>query len=121
MAAVNGTRGALTRLGVLVALLGAGAAIAAFTPIGDYLGRDGVGAAIEWLRGSPSAPLLYIAIYAAATTLAIPGSILTLAGGAIFGLAPSLDWGGAVETRLARDLLSAVVGRLQKGDTNANS
>lgn len=42
-------------------------------------------------------------------------------GGAIFGLAPSLDWGGAVETRLARDLLSAVVGRLQKGDTNANS
>ncbi|MGB0544016.1 MAG: VTT domain-containing protein [Longimicrobiales bacterium] len=99
MAAVNGTRGALTRLGVLVALLGAGAAIAAFTPIGDYLGRDGVGAAIEWLRGSPSAPLLYIAIYAAATTLAIPGSILTLAGGAIFGAV-----GGTIYTTIGANI-----------------
>lgn len=42
-------------------------------------------------------------------------------GGAIFGLAPSLDWGGAAETRLARDLLAAVVGRIRKGRTNANS
>lgn len=42
-------------------------------------------------------------------------------GGAIFGLAPALDWGGAAETRLARDLLAAVVGGLRKGRSNANS
>ncbi|NIQ53694.1 MAG: hypothetical protein GWN71_09840, partial [Gammaproteobacteria bacterium] len=37
-------------------------------------------------RGSEAAPLLYMIIYAAATAVAIPGSILTLAGGAMFGV-----------------------------------
>lgn len=77
---------ALTKLGVLALLLAGGALAAAFTPLGDYLSREGVGEAIAWLRGSRAAPLLYVVIYAAATALAIPGSILTLAGGAMFGV-----------------------------------
>lgn len=99
MADVSPSRGPLLKLGALVLLVGAGAAAAAFTPLGDVLSREGVGQAIEWLRGSRAAPLLYIAIYAAATTVAIPGSILTLAGGAMFGLV-----GGTVYTTIAANI-----------------
>jgi|AP95_1055475.scaffolds.fasta_scaffold08387_4 uncharacterized membrane protein YdjX (TVP38/TMEM64 family) len=74
------------KLGALLAIMFGGALVAAFTPLGQYLSRDGVGQAIEWLRGSSAAPLVYIALYATATALAIPGSILTLAGGAMFGV-----------------------------------
>ncbi|MFQ5660817.1 MAG: TVP38/TMEM64 family protein [Gammaproteobacteria bacterium] len=44
-------------------------------------------AALEhWLQGTgPAAPLLFMAIYILATVLFIPGSVLTLAGGALFG------------------------------------
>ena len=86
MAEVKRDSGALPKLAILAGLLGAGAAAAAFTPVGDYLSREGVGQGIEWLRGSTAAPLIYITVYAAATALAIPGSILTLAGGAMFGV-----------------------------------
>jgi len=86
MAEVKRDSGALLKLAILAGLLVAGAAAEAITPVGDYLNREGVGQGIEWLRGSTAAPLIYIAIYAAATALAIPGSILTLAGGAIFGV-----------------------------------
>lgn len=86
MAEVTPRSGALLKLGVLLLLVVGGALAATLTPLGEYLSRDGVGEAIAWLRGSRSAPLLYIAIYAAATALAIPGSILTLAGGAMFGV-----------------------------------
>jgi uncharacterized membrane protein YdjX (TVP38/TMEM64 family)/rhodanese-related sulfurtransferase len=44
-------------------------------------------AALEaWVRDAgPVAPLLFILIYALATVLFLPGSVLTLAGGALFG------------------------------------
>jgi uncharacterized membrane protein YdjX (TVP38/TMEM64 family) len=99
MAEMTPSSGALLRLIVLLLLVSAGAAVAAFTPLGDYLSRDGVGQGIEWLRASRAAPLLYIAIYAAATALAIPGSILTLAGGAMFGLV-----GGTIYTTIGANI-----------------
>jgi uncharacterized membrane protein YdjX (TVP38/TMEM64 family) len=86
MAEVDAGRGALLKLAALATLLVGGALVAAFTPVGDYLSRDGIGIAIDWLRASKAAPLIYVVAYAAATTLAIPGSFLTLAGGAIFGV-----------------------------------
>jgi len=45
------------------------------------------GAALEaWIReAGPVAPLLFMLIYALATVLFLPGSVLTLAGGALFG------------------------------------
>lgn len=50
--------------------------------------REGIDAdaAVAWLRGfgQPS-PLLFIGLYAVATVLFLPGGLLTLAGGAIFG------------------------------------
>jgi len=44
-------------------------------------------AALEaWIAAAgPLGPLLYMAIYAVATVLFLPGSVLTLAGGALFG------------------------------------
>jgi uncharacterized membrane protein YdjX (TVP38/TMEM64 family)/rhodanese-related sulfurtransferase len=45
------------------------------------------GAALEsWIRDAgPVAPLLFMLVYALAATLFLPGSVLTLAGGALFG------------------------------------
>ncbi|MCG6964995.1 MAG: VTT domain-containing protein [Chromatiaceae bacterium] len=40
----------------------------------------------EWVAGAgPAGPLLFMALYAIATVLFLPGSVLTLTGGALFG------------------------------------
>ena len=82
----NGGRAVWLKLAALVLILIGGALTAALTPLGQYLSRDGIELAITWLRSSPAAVLVYVVVYAAATALAIPGSILTLAGGAMFGV-----------------------------------
>jgi len=99
MAEVKRDSGALLKLGALAVLLVGGALAAAFTPLGDFLSREGIGQAIEWLRGSRAAPMVYISLYTAATALAIPGSLLTLAGGAMFGVA-----GGTLYTTIGANL-----------------
>ena len=86
MAEVRHDSRALLRLAILAGILLGGGVAAALTPAGDYLSREGIGQAIEWLRGSTAAPIIYITVYTAATALAIPGSILTIAGGAMFGV-----------------------------------
>jgi uncharacterized membrane protein YdjX (TVP38/TMEM64 family) len=98
-AAATASTSALLKLALLVTLFVGGALAVALTPLGSYLSREGVGQAIGWLRGSTSAPLLYIGIYAIATALAIPGSVLTLAGGAMFGVL----W-GTVYTTIAANI-----------------
>ena len=60
---MNQRRDALLRLAGLACIVGAGALAATLTPLGDYLTRDGVGEAIEWLRSSRMAPVLYITVY----------------------------------------------------------
>ena len=80
-----GRGGALLKLAILAILLIGGYVAAARTPLGAYLTREGIGEAIELLRGNPWAPLIFVATYATATALAVPGTILTLAGGAVFG------------------------------------
>jgi uncharacterized membrane protein YdjX (TVP38/TMEM64 family)/rhodanese-related sulfurtransferase/sulfur relay (sulfurtransferase) complex TusBCD TusD component (DsrE family) len=73
-------RRTLTRIAlfaVLVAAIG-----------GAYLYRDqlNVVALESWVKNAGAlGPLLYIALYASATVLFLPGSLLTLAGGALFG------------------------------------
>ena len=41
----------LVKLAVLAGLIAGGILLASFTPLGDFLSREGVGVAIEWLRG----------------------------------------------------------------------
>jgi len=85
----RGRAGALLKLGALVLLIVGGYLVARATPLGAYLTLEGVGEGIGWLRGNPWAPPIFIGIYAAATALAVPGAVLTLAGGAVFGF----HWG----------------------------
>ena len=59
---------------------------------GAYLYRDqlNVAALESWVKSAGAlGPVLYMALYASATVLFLPGSLLTLAGGALFGPA----WG----------------------------
>lgn len=79
------SRSPLFRLGALVLLIVAGYVVATRTPLSGYLTREGIFAVVNWLRGHPWAPVIFVALYAAATALAVPGTILTLGGGAIFG------------------------------------
>ncbi len=67
---------------------------ARLTPLGEHLSREGIGQAVEWLRGNPLAPAVFVGTYAAFTALALPGAVLTLAGGAVFGF----GWGVAYNT-----------------------
>lgn len=74
------------KLGGLVVILAAAALLSRLTPLGAYLTVSGLLDVREMLRASVWAPLLFVALYAGATAVAIPGSALTIAGGAIFGL-----------------------------------
>lgn len=68
------------RMLLLVALL-AGIALAVM-----YRDRFDAQALAGWIEGAgAAAPLLFMLIYAVATVLFLPGSVITLAGGALFG------------------------------------
>ncbi len=70
------------------------------TPVHALVTRAGARALRARIRRWPLAPLLFVFVYTAAAALALPGTALTLAGGALFGL-----WGG-----LALNWLGATVG-----------
>jgi uncharacterized membrane protein YdjX (TVP38/TMEM64 family) len=56
-----------------------------------YLGlQQAIHRVLQWIHDlGPAAPLAYIAFYAVSCVFAIPGSVLTLAGGFLFGI----GWG----------------------------
>ncbi|MFW6200470.1 MAG: TVP38/TMEM64 family protein, partial [Gemmatimonadota bacterium] len=85
---------ALLKLAALAALVIGGIALARFTPVGDFLSREGIDRGIELVRGSPWAPALFVLTYGVAMALALPGTVLTLAGGALFGF----GWGVVFNT-----------------------
>jgi uncharacterized membrane protein YdjX (TVP38/TMEM64 family)/rhodanese-related sulfurtransferase len=67
---------------VLLGLLLAGAMALAFA----YRGRLDVATLETWVAAAGTVgPLLFIGVYALATVLFLPGAVLTLAGGALFG------------------------------------
>jgi len=64
------------------------AAVVSVAIIAAYLNRDALDAAAldAWLRQAGAwGPAFYIGIYVLATVLSLPGALLTLAGGALFG------------------------------------
>lgn len=70
----------LLRILLFIALL-AGVALAVL-----YRDRFDAQALATWIKDAgPAAPLLFMLIYAVATVLFLPGSVITLAGGALFG------------------------------------
>lgn len=50
-----------------------------------------LGAALDWIRGlGPVAPLVFLGLYIIACVLLLPGSVLTLGAGAVFGVAKGI-------------------------------
>lgn len=90
-------RGALVRLMVLALIL-AGGAYGAYR-LGLFELRDPgrLAEAVRAAREIPALPVLFIAAYALAMVVGLPGTVFTLAGGAIFGVAAGsvLNWAGA--------------------------
>jgi uncharacterized membrane protein YdjX (TVP38/TMEM64 family) len=78
----------------------------------------------SWVEGLGAlGPLVFIAGYAAAVVAFVPGSVLTLAGGALFGLAEGILYvftaavlGSTVSFLLARHVARDVVARRIEGD-----
>ncbi len=94
------------KLTLLIAVIGGAAVMVRVTPVGDYLTRDGLQATLDVLRASAAAPVIYVVAYAVATALALPGSILTIVGGAVFGF----GWGAVLVTIGANVGASAAFG-----------
>lgn len=70
----------LLRVALLIALVAAIALAVVYRDLLDATVLE------SWVKGAGvAAPLLFIAIYILATVLFLPGSVLTLAGGALFG------------------------------------
>ncbi|MGH7481241.1 MAG: TVP38/TMEM64 family protein [Longimicrobiales bacterium] len=85
--AERGGRAAL-KFGLLVAFIAAIIVAWQFTPLGDYVTRARVLELLRSIRSWRFAEAAFIGLYALAAVLALPGSVLTLAGGAIFGVWP---------------------------------
>lgn len=72
-----------------------------FTPARDYLSQEGLGRVRSWIEQQGAlAPLTFGAIYILATVFALPGSVLTISGGILFGTV----WGTLI------NLISATLG-----------
>ena len=100
-------RSGLLRILQVVVVVAVVAALARFA--GGY-----VQIAAEWVEGlGPWGPAAYIALYVVATVAFVPGALLTLAGGAIFGVAKgtAIVFVGAVLGSGAAFLVSRHVAR----------
>lgn len=72
----------MSKIAGLIVFVGALVAALFLLPVTDWLT-----AALEWIQANQGiAWVVFILIYVAATVLLLPGSLLTLAGGFIFGL-----------------------------------
>jgi uncharacterized membrane protein YdjX (TVP38/TMEM64 family) len=103
----------LAKLAALALLLAVAFVTVRFTSVGAVLTREGVAELIAALRGSSWAPVAFVGTYAVATALALPGTILTLTGGAVFGFTAGtvLNWLGANIGATLAFLLARSMGR----------
>ena len=68
-------------------LLIAGAAVALIAAAKYFDLQDLLKQALDWVRQlGPSGPVIFIALYVVETVLFVPGSVLTLGAGAVFGV-----------------------------------
>ncbi len=113
---VRSGRAAGLRFAALLAGLLAIALAIWLTPLGALASRARALALLAAIRRWPTpglAPLVFVLVYTVAGGLAFPGSALTLAGGALYGLWPGLllNWSGAVLGATLAFLLARRLGR----------
>ena len=112
-------RSAYIKLAVFAAIVAGAFAAARAAGLAEYADVQALAAAVRHARDVPAAPALFVLAYVLLTTVGLPGSALTLAGGAIFGfwVGTALNWLGATlgatgAYLLARALGQDAVGRL---------
>jgi uncharacterized membrane protein YdjX (TVP38/TMEM64 family) len=107
------TRGrALLRLGILAATLLGAWWIARSLGLLEYVSLARIGELIRAAREAPWAAPAFVAIYAVVAAFGLPGTPLTLAGGAIFGAlaGTGLNWLGAMLGSTGAFLIAKFVG-----------
>ncbi|MBI4544580.1 MAG: TVP38/TMEM64 family protein [Gemmatimonadetes bacterium] len=108
----SGRRNLLKFLALVLLVAGSWAALR-WTPLRTLVSRGEVLALLESVRGADWAGAAFVLVYAGATALALPGSVLTLAGGALFGLWPGVPFNlaGATIGSVLAFLLARFLGR----------
>lgn len=103
----------LLKLLVLVGILGVALGAYYLTPLREHLAPTNALAMLRQVRESMWAPVVFVVSYAVATAVALPGSLLTIAGGAVFGF-----WWGTLLNSLGANIganaafgLARVLGR----------
>lgn len=88
------------KLLLVIALVSLVAVLYFCTPVREYLSPQGIETLKAWIAGlGPWGPLAFILIYVLATVFCIPGSLMTLAAGALFGV-----WLGTLYVVIASNL-----------------
>ena len=85
-----------------------------FTPVRDYLSKEGFVTLETWIRSQGIfAPLIFGLIYIVATVFALPGSVLTIGGGLLFGAwwGSLINWLSASLGAMISFLLARYLGR----------
>lgn len=70
---------------LFVLILGTAFLLFRFSPLGHLAQKEALLASLSSLRGQWWGPVAFVLIYGIGCAVALPGSLLTLAGGAIFG------------------------------------
>lgn len=101
------------KLGLLAAIFFGGIAVFRWTPLADYADARAVAEFFRGLGDPWWSPLVFVPVYALATAIGVPGSVPTLAGGAIYGVARGMLYNtiGANLGALAAFLLARYLGR----------
>lgn len=104
---------ALVKLGILAAIIAAASFTAWKTGLSEYTDLSNAAAAVRDLRDVPFVMPLFVLAYALAATFGLPGSILTLVGGGMFGfgLGTLLNWSGATAGAVGAYTLARTLGR----------
>lgn len=77
----------ITKFIILVSVIVIAGFVVRYTPLSQYFTKEHIVSLLGSLRGQWWGPLVFIAIYTIGCVVALPGSLLTLAGGAVFGTA----------------------------------
>lgn len=100
------------KLGLLVAIVVGAFLGARAMGLGGHADMESLAGAVRGLRARPYIVPLFILAYTGATALGLPGSLLTIAGGAIFGfgLGALCNWTGALLGASLAFLLARALG-----------
>ncbi|MDQ3517042.1 MAG: DUF547 domain-containing protein [Gemmatimonadota bacterium] len=106
-------RKALLKLVILAAIIASAFFAAWKTGLYEYTDLSKAATAVRDLRDVRFIIPLFVLAYALAATFGLPGSILTLVGGAMFGfgLGTLLNWSGATAGAIAAYTLARTLGR----------